>query len=346
MLKVGFPYDTFPTGWFQVAWDRELVVGTVLSRHYFGRDLVIYRADDDVVRVADAVCRHMGANIACGGWTEGDDIVCPFHGWQFDGEGRNTRIPYSTGPNGKRRIRQFPTRVSNGIVWMWHDELDRDPWWEPPIDRQNFLDGSTYPVYPDATHRWENEPFPAQLPVENQADMEHIRFVHKGDGPIELLFLEPDGHMLRSGVKMTFGYGKPKTWLTPDGPIEAGIKGEAYGIGIIMDLFSGTDETWLFDCHTPVTHTSCDLFNTYLIRKPEDEPEGEFGPLAQARMREQIKQVGRDLVIWRNMHYVQNPATTREEGKFMATLRRWCATFYPSRSDVEAHRASTIRTVD
>ena len=33
-----------PTGWFQVAWSDEIAVGDVHKVHYFGRDMVAWRA--------------------------------------------------------------------------------------------------------------------------------------------------------------------------------------------------------------------------------------------------------------------------------------------------------------
>jgi hypothetical protein len=45
--------------------------------------------------VLDAYCQHRGANMGVGGTVEGENIVCPWHGWHWDGDGNNTLIPYS-----------------------------------------------------------------------------------------------------------------------------------------------------------------------------------------------------------------------------------------------------------
>jgi hypothetical protein len=37
----GWPYTTFPTGWFQIEWSKELVAGQVKTLHYFGQDIVL-----------------------------------------------------------------------------------------------------------------------------------------------------------------------------------------------------------------------------------------------------------------------------------------------------------------
>ncbi len=68
----------------------------------------------------DAYCPHLGANLALGGRVEGCNLVCPFHWWEWDGEGRNARIPYSDRTNAKARVRSYPTIDVNGFVMFWY----------------------------------------------------------------------------------------------------------------------------------------------------------------------------------------------------------------------------------
>jgi nitrite reductase/ring-hydroxylating ferredoxin subunit len=82
------------SGWFQVGWSNELEPGDVLAKHYFGRDLVVYRGLDGVVHVHDRYCQHLGASLARGGCVTGDGLQCPFHGWVWGlatSEGRSFR---------------------------------------------------------------------------------------------------------------------------------------------------------------------------------------------------------------------------------------------------------------
>ena len=39
----GWPYTTFPTGWYQVEWSSKLASGDVKTLHFFDRELVAYR---------------------------------------------------------------------------------------------------------------------------------------------------------------------------------------------------------------------------------------------------------------------------------------------------------------
>src|SRR5437667_6703957 len=40
-----FPYESLPTGWFQVAWSDELEIGEAKPLAYFGTELVLYRGE-------------------------------------------------------------------------------------------------------------------------------------------------------------------------------------------------------------------------------------------------------------------------------------------------------------
>ena len=42
----------------------------------------------------DAYRLHLGAHLGHGGTVEGEDLVCPFHGWHFGRDGRCTNMPY------------------------------------------------------------------------------------------------------------------------------------------------------------------------------------------------------------------------------------------------------------
>lgn len=128
----GTPTTRYPTGWFQVGRSEELPFSSITALRYFGQDLIVRRDDNGKVDVFDAYCPHMGAHLAHGGAVEGTDIVCPYHGWRWGSDGANVNIPYSTRVLPKIRLRQWPSRESQGLIWLWHDEDNRPPDSEPP----------------------------------------------------------------------------------------------------------------------------------------------------------------------------------------------------------------------
>ena len=56
----------------------------------------------------DAHCPRLGAHLGHGGRVEAGELACPFHGWRFDADGRNTCIPYSERTNAGARLRSYP----------------------------------------------------------------------------------------------------------------------------------------------------------------------------------------------------------------------------------------------
>ena len=47
-----------------------------------GEDVALFRRGDEVFAIGNQ-CPHQGGNL-CDGFTEGDIVICPLHGWEFD----------------------------------------------------------------------------------------------------------------------------------------------------------------------------------------------------------------------------------------------------------------------
>src|SRR5271155_2516376 len=93
-LKAQFPSSPYPKGWFIIGRGEELAKGQVKPLEFFGQKLVLWRGETGKVYLQSAFCLHLGAHRGIKGWVTGDDITCPWHGWQWNGEGRNTCVPY------------------------------------------------------------------------------------------------------------------------------------------------------------------------------------------------------------------------------------------------------------
>ena len=110
-----FPFSNYPMGWFQVAYSRDVVEGAVVSLHYFGRqaDLLPRRIRQPRTCSTPTV-PHLGADIAVGGTVREDCVVCPFHGWKFNGRGANVEIPYTKAPNRVGEVAGLADRRAGG----------------------------------------------------------------------------------------------------------------------------------------------------------------------------------------------------------------------------------------
>lgn len=104
--------------WYCGAWVSE-VGENLLARRILDMPIVFYRAQTgEPVAVLD-VCPHKLAPMHQG-WRLGDDLVCGYHGLQFDKTGACVHNPQGNGiipPHA--RLRSFPVAERYGAVWIW-----------------------------------------------------------------------------------------------------------------------------------------------------------------------------------------------------------------------------------
>ncbi len=172
-----FPFTSFPNGWFQVAYSEELAVGAVLPLQYFGQDLALFRTAKGEAKVLEAYCSHLGAHLGYGGEVRDDRIVCPFHGWCFDGAGECVDIPYSKKIPFKSRMRSFPVREQEGIIYAYYHADG----WAPTYEPARLPNHGSPDWLPYKRFRWKVRTHPQEL-VENGIDSAHFLRVHGATG--------------------------------------------------------------------------------------------------------------------------------------------------------------------
>ncbi|WP_082159472.1 aromatic ring-hydroxylating dioxygenase subunit alpha [Micromonospora sp. HK10] len=144
-----------------------------------GQYLALYRTPSGRVVALSDLCVHRGAALS-GGWTAGDNIVCPYHGWQFEPGGACTKIPANQPGRGiptKARVDSYPVQERYGFVWVFMGDLPEAE--RPPI-----------PLWPEFDNLVENGgKFRAvtgeflwkanyERILENGCDIAHAPFVH------------------------------------------------------------------------------------------------------------------------------------------------------------------------
>jgi 3-ketosteroid 9alpha-monooxygenase subunit A len=321
----GFKKAVMPTGWFQVSWTDELKVGDVRPMKYFNKDLVIYRTEEGKAVVQSAYCPHMGAHLGHGGRVDGCRIVCPYHGWEWGDDGRNKLVPSEGGPSGTNRVlKNYITAESNGIIWIWHDALDRAPLWEAPEELRGEAD--FLPAYPHAVKKVANARLQPQFVIENTVDVDHLIFVHQStliptlaEDRVLPTYIE-DGHIWRNQREL---------------PLQSSYM---IGVGIVVAVVPRDPSqphrlpSYLITSITPIDNEHSDFFLTNLVAQ-DREAEGGDGliPVGRAarRIERQFEQATRDKPIWDHMTYADRPAYTRAEGPLFLKLRRFTEQFYP-----------------
>ena len=326
---LSLPRYRYATGWYQVAWSDDIAPGDVKKLHYFGQELVCFRGESGQINVLDAHCLHLGAHLGVGGVVKGEMIVCPWHNWHWNGDGSNALIPYSQQKcKPHLRIRSYPVQDWYGLVMVWHDRDAGEPYWQPPRVPE-LENGRYYPLHPHGRMLNRVKVHP-QMIVENAADPYHVGPVHQGDDTATTSF-EFKGHHLHATIETVYGKGKPSSWLTPNGPVQASVTYDTYGIGLGFVRFpSEVIGSVQITSHTPVDDEYTDYwFALASEREPGDSGDEPTGRAARF-LELQRNVIQQDFFTWENMKYLASPNLTPEEAKDYLALRKWARQFYPA----------------
>jgi phenylpropionate dioxygenase-like ring-hydroxylating dioxygenase large terminal subunit len=67
--------------------------GDYVEYEILDQSVIVVRGDDLDVRAFENTCRHRGVKLVDGAGTGGAGFTCPFHGWCYGPDGRNTFVP-------------------------------------------------------------------------------------------------------------------------------------------------------------------------------------------------------------------------------------------------------------
>jgi 3-ketosteroid 9alpha-monooxygenase subunit A len=323
------------SGWFQIGWSDELGPGEVLAKRYFGRDLVVYRGTDGIVRVHDRYCQHLGASLAHGGRVVDGGIQCPFHGWIWGTDGANVSIPYQDRPNRARRVTAWPVAELNESIYIWNDPAGEPPKWElvdaltlaPHAAARSF-----HPAGPDGRSHFTELQVHPQMVVENAVDPHHFRFVHRT--PISPVVLEEVITDAQWWVRVGFG----RRWVdhvaagnAPSAESQNTIEIRWQGMGVSVNTEHLREGIRVVAINiTPVEDGRSEIFATYWIDEhPGDLADGSF----ERRRGEAMTAMPDDLEIWNHQIFLDPPALATSEAKGFRAMRRWTQQFFPPNSE-------------
>ncbi|MBM9400278.1 aromatic ring-hydroxylating dioxygenase subunit alpha [Gluconacetobacter azotocaptans] len=177
--------------WYPVARSREIVAGTITPATLLGRDLIVWRDAAGAVHVWDDLCIHRGARLSKG-WIKDDTVVCPYHGWRFDGQARCVHIPVAPDQPIPPKARAFPVRAQeqDGLVWATLGKPAH------PIPAFPARDLPGFRIFHAGPYVYRANGFRA---VENFVDATHFPFVHSGlNGVPDAPDIIPDYDVTRS----------------------------------------------------------------------------------------------------------------------------------------------------
>ena len=322
------PLSMKPTGWFQVAWSDEVGVGDVHTMKYFDQEMVAWRAESGQVTVMNAYCEHLGAHLGFGGTVHGEVLQCPFHGWQWNQEGRNVCIPYENRPNRGRRIKTYPVTECNASIYIWHDVENREPFFDAPDVFASFSDGSSEAdYYPQQRMLERGKEMHPQYVLENGVDFAHFKYVHQT--PIVPVFTRHDFDDPVSYVDFTITFDGDDGQKIED--VHSGVEAINGGLGIAVTKSWGMIDNRTISAITPVDEFTSDIrFMVYIGRPNREVRDPERARIkAEEFGAEVIRQFRQDVHICSHQRYSDPPALASSELEGFTAIRKWALKFYP-----------------
>ena len=170
--------------WYPLLPIEDLVPSQPITATLLGIPLVIWKPTSSrAYQVFLDRCPHRLAPLSEGRIDESGNLMCSYHGWEFDTKGECQRIPQADNPELTADKSQnfcatvYPSRQENDLLWVWMD-----------VDTPDLADKTDLPLSPkiDASkgYVWSSMvrdlEYDWQTLVENVADPSHVPFSHHG----------------------------------------------------------------------------------------------------------------------------------------------------------------------
>jgi phenylpropionate dioxygenase-like ring-hydroxylating dioxygenase large terminal subunit len=195
-----------PDYWYAVEWDKNLARGQVIEVKFWGQSIAVYRDATGAVHALEDRCAHRQLKLSVGS-VKGCNLVCNYHGWEYDEKGCVARIPHDLFGNKMPNLKvgSYPVAQRYGLIWIFPGDpalastrkipeipelLGRDTWATMPID---FVLGCHHSMI-----------------IDNVSDFSHA-YLHRRSKPFtdaKLTKLETVGDAVRLSYETKVGRGR------------------------------------------------------------------------------------------------------------------------------------------
>jgi phenylpropionate dioxygenase-like ring-hydroxylating dioxygenase large terminal subunit len=158
--------------WYLVLDSNEVKKDKPLGVKRLSLNLVFWRNNNGKVTCISDICVHRGAALSLGK-IKNNCIQCPYHGFEFDQEGKCKFIP----ANGKDHLisnnyaqKYYEVREDYGFIWIWYGDKQES---YPDLPFFEYLDDSF--SHNNYVEKWKTN---YTRIIENQLDVSHLAFVH------------------------------------------------------------------------------------------------------------------------------------------------------------------------
>src|SRR4051812_48745774 len=109
-----------PNYWYPVELDRALAAGQVVEVTFWKRSIALFRDREGAVHAIENRCVHRQLKLSKGE-VQGCRLVCLYHGWTYDGDGKVVDIPHDLFGRDlpKFRVPSYPVQIRYGLIWIF-----------------------------------------------------------------------------------------------------------------------------------------------------------------------------------------------------------------------------------
>src|SRR5262245_26733330 len=109
-----------PNFWYPVEYASAVGPGQIVEAVFWGKEFAIFRGQDGQLRAIENRCAHRQLKLTTGE-VRGCQVVCPYHGWTYDGDGRLAHIPHELfgKPLPNIRLPDYAVRERYGLIWLF-----------------------------------------------------------------------------------------------------------------------------------------------------------------------------------------------------------------------------------
>jgi phenylpropionate dioxygenase-like ring-hydroxylating dioxygenase large terminal subunit len=299
--------------WYPIGLSAEITGEKPFRAQVFGLPFVAFRDEAGAACVVSDTCVHRGGALNKG-WIKGGNVVCPYHGWAYGGDGKCRKVP-SLGADGKiparAKVDAYPVQERYGIVFAFLGDLpeaERPPLYDVPEYGQPGWKSQTYVLNLAAYY---------QRSMENGMDPIHNEFVHPLQGTpkmsAELQRNQTPMEDIPWGSKffLPFGEKQENTTLAAD---RVGSRKGAAG-----SWYQGPNQlvTW-------IELTATNAFHQYLFEQPIDESHTRIfflnlrNWLLEDKHDQRVEEltlriVNEDMALLENLNPIRTPDTNNKE---------------------------------
>ena len=109
-----------PDYWYPVGWADRLQPGHIMPVTIWKQAIAVFRDTDGQLHALDDACAHKGVALHKG-QIQGKHLLCPYHGWEFNGAGQCVKIPYLTETQKLpcAQVRSYPVCEKYNLIWIF-----------------------------------------------------------------------------------------------------------------------------------------------------------------------------------------------------------------------------------